>query len=57
MHGSCKSVSEAERYVIIVLVVSLVLRGEAVAHVRIRCVLVYVGATTTHTNLHSSSVT
>ena len=42
MHGSYKSVSDGERYVIIVLVVSLVLRGEA---------------TTTHTNLHSSSFT
>ena len=34
-HGSCKSVSEGECYVIIVLVVSLVLHREAVAHVRI----------------------
>ena len=35
MHGSCKSVSDGKRYVIIVLVVSLVLCGEAVTHVRI----------------------
>ena len=53
MHGSCKSVSDGERYVIIVLVVSLVLRGEPVVHVRI----LYVVPTTTHTNLHSSSIT
>ena len=53
MHGSCKSVSDGQRYVIIVLVVSLVLRGEAVAHVRI----LYVVATMTHTDLHSSSIT
>ena len=53
MHGSCKSVSDDERYIIIVLVVSLVLRGEAVAHARI----LYVVATTTHTNLYSSSIT
>ena len=39
-------------YVIIVLVVSLVLRGEAVAHVSVQ----YVVATTTHTNLLSSSI-
>ena len=56
MHGSCKSVSDGGRYVIIVLAVSLELRGEAVAHVRIPRVLVYVVATTTYTNLHSSSV-
>ena len=56
MHVSCKSVSDDERYVIIVLVVSLVLRGEAVAHVRIPQVFVYVVATPTHTNLHSSSI-
>ena len=43
MHGPCKSLSDGERSVIIVLVVSLVLRGEAVAHVRI----LYVVATTT----------
>ena len=53
MHGSCKSVSGGECYVIIVLVVSLVLRGEAVAHVRI----LYVVATTTYTDLNSSSNT
>ena len=35
MHWSCKSMSDGQRYVIIILVVSLVLRGEAVAHVRI----------------------
>ena len=46
MHGSCKSVSESERYVI-VLVVSLMLRDEAVAHVRI----LYVVATMTHTQI------
>ena len=44
MHGSCKSVSDGQRYVIVVPVVSLVLGGEAVTHVRI----LYVGATTTH---------
>ena len=43
MHRSCKSVSDGEHCVIIVLVVSLILRGEAVAHVRI----LYVVATTT----------
>ena len=42
MHVSCKSVSDGERYAIIVLVVLLLLRGEAVAHV-----LVYVIATMT----------
>ena len=57
MHMLCKSVSDGERYVIIVLVVPLVLHGEAVAHVRIPHVLVYKVATTTHTNLHSSSIT
>ena len=36
-----------------VLVVSLVLQGEAVAHVRILCVV----AITTHTDLHLSSIT
>ena len=44
MHGPCKSVSDGEHYVIIALVVSLVLRGETVAHVRI----LYVVAMTTH---------
>ena len=34
MHWSWKSVSDDERYVIIVLVSSLVLPGEAVAHVK-----------------------
>ena len=53
MHGSCKSVSDGERYAIIVLVVSLVLRAEAVAHVRI----LYVVAMMTHTNLLLSSIT
>ena len=53
MHGSCKSVSDDERYVIIGLVVSLVLHGEAVASVR----MLYLVARTTHTNLHSSSIT
>ena len=53
MHESCKSVSDGELYVIIVLVVSLVLRGEAVTQVSI----LYVAATTTHTNLHSSFIT
>ena len=53
MHGSCKSVSDGERYVIIVLVDLLVLRGEAVVRVRVLDVV----AATTHTNLHSSSVT
>ena len=48
MHGSCKSMSDGERFVIIVLVVSLVLRKEAVAQVRIPRVLVYVVAMTTH---------
>ena len=57
MHGSCKRVNDAERFVIIVLVVSFVLCGEAVTHVRIPRVLVYMVATTTHTNLHSSSIT
>ena len=51
MHGSCKSASNGERNVIIVLVVSLVLRGEAVAHVHVRTLYV-VG--TTHTNVYSS---
>ena len=45
--------SDGEHYVIIVLVVSLVLRGEAIAHVRI----LYVVATMTHANIHSSSIT
>ena len=53
MYDSCKGVSDDERYVIIVLVVSLVLRDEAVTHVRI----LYVVATTIHTDLHSSSIT
>ena len=53
MHGSCKSVSDGEHYIIIVLIVSLVLHGEAVTHVRI----LYVVAMTTHANLHSSSIT
>ena len=44
MHGSCKSMSDGEYYVITVLVVLLVLRDEAVAHVRI----LYMVATTTH---------
>ena len=35
MHGLCKSASDGEHYVIIVLVVLLVPCGEAVAHVRI----------------------
>ena len=35
MHGSCKSVSDGEHYVIIILVVSLVVHNEAVALVRI----------------------
>ena len=39
-----RSMSDGERYVIIVLVVSLVLCGEAVTHVRI----LYMVATTTH---------
>ena len=60
MHGSCKSVSDGERFVIIVLVVSLVLRGEGVAHVRIERIRgslhVHVAATT-HTNLRSPSIT
>ena len=45
--------SDRKHYIIIVLVVSLVLLSEAVAHVRI----LYVVATMTHTNLHSSSIT
>ena len=53
MHGSCKSMSDGERYIIIVLVVSLVLHGEAVTHVR----FLYVVATMTDTNLHSSFIT
>ena len=53
MHGSCKSVSDVERYVIIVQVVSLVHFGETVTHVRI----LYVVATMTHTDLHSSAIT
>ena len=53
MHGLCKSVSDGELYVIIVLVVSIVLRGGTVTHVRI----LYMVATTTHTNLHSSPIT
>ena len=62
MHGSCKSVSDGERFVIIALVVSLVLRGEGVAHVRIERILYVVSlrvhvATTTHTNLRSPSIT
>ena len=52
MHVSCKSVSDGECYIIIVLVVSLVLRGEPVAHVKIPHVLVRVVAMTAHTNLH-----
>ena len=57
MHGSCHSVSDSERYVSMVLDVWLLLRREAVAHVRIKHLLVYVVATTTHTNLYSSSIT
>ena len=57
MHGSCKNVSDGECYIIIMLAVSLVLREEAVAHVRIPRVLELVVATTTHTNLHSYFVT
>ena len=53
MHESCKSLSDCQGYVIIVLVVSLVLRAEAVARVRI----LYVVATSTHPNFHSSSIT
>ena len=53
MHGSCKSVSDGECYVLIVLVVLLLVRGEPVALVRIQ----YVVATTTHKNLHSSTIT
>ena len=53
MQRLCKSVSDGDCYVIIVLVVSLVLRGEAVAHVR----MLYVVAMTTHTNLHSPYIT
>ena len=49
IHVSCKSVSDGKRYVIIVLVDSLVLRGEAFAQVRIPQILVYVVATMTHT--------
>ena len=56
MHVSFKSMSDAEHYIIIVLVVSLVLRGKAVTHVRIPHVLVYVVAMTTYTNLHLSSI-
>ena len=44
MHGSWRSVSDAQHCIIIVLVVSLVLCGEAVIHVRI----LYVVATRTH---------
>ena len=47
LHGSCKCVSDGKPYVIIVLVVLLMLHGEAVTHVRIPCVLVYVVATMT----------
>ena len=54
MYELCKSVID---YVIIVLVVSLMLRGEAVALVRIPRVLVCIVTTMTHTNLHSSSIT
>ena len=57
MYESCKSVSAGVCYVSIVLVVSLVLYGEAVAHVRIPCVLVYVVATMTLTNVHLYSIT
>ena len=53
MHKSCKSVSDGKCYFDIVLVVLLVLRGEAVAHVRI----LYVVAMTTLKNLHSSFIT
>ena len=56
MYGLCESVSDGECYVF-VLVVSLLLHCEAVTHVRITCVLVYVVATTTHTNLYLSSIT
>ena len=48
MHVSCKSMSDGECYIIIVLVVSLVLCSEAVAQVRIPHVVKYVVATTTH---------
>ena len=48
--------SDGERYVIIVLVVLLVLRGEAVTQVRIPHIIVYVVAMTTHTNLHFGCV-
>ena len=56
-HVAQKSVSVGEHGVIIVLVVSLMLHGEAVGQVRIPHVLVCIIATTTHTNLHSSSIT
>ena len=46
---------DGERYVFILLVVLLVLRGEAVAPVKI--LYMYVIARMTHTNLHSSSIT
>ena len=49
--------SDGKHYIIIVLVVSLVLHGEAVAKERIPHVVVYMVAMTTHTNLHSSSIT
>ena len=55
--SSKKSMSDGESCVVIVLIVSLVFRGEAVTKVRISQVLVYVVARTTHTNLHSSSIT
>ena len=57
MRESCKSVLAGERYVIIVLVVLLMLRGEAVAHVRNARVLVHVAVTTIPTNVHSYSIT
>ena len=44
MHGSCETVNDDERYVIMVLVISLLLRDKVVAHVRI----LYVVAMTTH---------
>ena len=48
---------DGKHEVIMLLVDSLVLRGEAVATVRIPHVLVYVVATMKHTNLHSSPIT
>ena len=58
MHGWCKSLSDAESYIIIVLAVLLVFHGEVVGHVRKDPThpCIYMLVTKTYINLHSSSI-